>query len=63
MNLVKNALLLVAFALLFIVAVPLQAQSGCVNSPEAPTAVLALAGSAGAGLVIARTRFRARKSK
>jgi XrtJ-associated TM-motif-TM protein len=37
-------LLLLAFA----VALPLHAQSGCTDSPEAPTLVLALVGGLGA---------------
>jgi XrtJ-associated TM-motif-TM protein len=40
---------------------PLYAQSGCGDSPEAPTAILAIVGSAGAFLVSARARFKARK--
>ena len=49
----KTPLLLIGTALLFLVSVPfVHAQgtpiTGCVNSPENPTAVLALVGSAGA---------------
>ncbi len=44
----KTPLLLIGTALLFFVCVPLHADGGCVNSPENPTAVLALVGSAGA---------------
>ncbi len=45
----KSPLLLFSAALLFLVSVPrLHAQTGCVNSPENPTAVLAVVGSAGA---------------
>jgi XrtJ-associated TM-motif-TM protein len=40
----------------FAVAVPLRAQTGCTDSPENPTAVLALVGSAGALLSMARAR-------
>ena len=36
------------------------AQGGCVNSPENPTIVLALIGSASALASAARTRFRRR---
>ncbi len=50
-----------AAVVMLAVALPLQAQSGCINSPENPTAVLAIAGSAGAGFVALRTRLRARK--
>lgn len=49
----KSNLLLAGTALLFLVSAPfVHAQgipiNGCVNSPENPTAVLALVGSAGA---------------
>jgi XrtJ-associated TM-motif-TM protein len=35
-------------AVLLVVAMPLRAQTGCADSPENPTAVLALVGGAGA---------------
>ncbi len=47
----KTPLLLVGTAFLFLVSAPLlhaQTIGGCVNSPENPTAVLAVVGSAGA---------------
>ena len=47
----KSPLVLAASALLFFVSAPLlhaQNPGGCVNSPENPTAVLAVVGSAGA---------------
>jgi len=47
MNL-RKTLLTVGFGLLLAIAVPLRAQSGCVDSPEDPTVVLALVGGAGA---------------
>ena len=53
----KVSLYLAAIALL-LVSAPLYAQGGCVNSPENPTAILALVGSAGAFLVAARGRLR-----
>ena len=53
----KLSLALVAVLLLSICA-PLYAQGGCVNSPENPTAILAVVGSASAFLVAARGRFR-----
>jgi len=59
----KKSLLVVGTAFFFAVALPLHAQGGCDDSPEAPTAILALVGSAGAFLVAARARFNARKSK
>jgi XrtJ-associated TM-motif-TM protein len=51
-----SLLLLFLFAA---VALPLHAQSGCTDSPEAPTAALALVG--GAGALIARLRLRNRR--
>jgi XrtJ-associated TM-motif-TM protein len=52
------ALLLVLMAAA--AATPAMAQNGCVDSPENPTAVLALAGSAGAVVVAVRQRLRRR---
>jgi XrtJ-associated TM-motif-TM protein len=47
MNL-KKTLLAVAFILVLAAALPLRAQTGCEDSPEDPTIVLALVGGAGA---------------
>lgn len=58
MNLKKTALAF-AFTLMLAAALPLRAQTGCDDSPEDPTIVLALVGGAGglaAGLL--RSRFR-----
>jgi len=57
----KKTLLVVGAVLLLAAAMPLYAQSGCGDSPEAPTAILALVGSAGAFVVSARARFKGRK--
>jgi XrtJ-associated TM-motif-TM protein len=54
----KKILLFAAFVVVVAVATPLNAQSGCVNSPENPTALLAVVGSAGAFIAAARSRFR-----
>lgn len=54
-------LLFLVFAGLITAALPLYAQGGCVNSPENPTVVLALVGSAGAFFASTRTRLRARR--
>jgi XrtJ-associated TM-motif-TM protein len=54
----KYSLLL---AVMLVAAAPVYAQGGCVNSPENPTVVLALVGSAGAFLASARARFKARR--
>jgi len=48
-------------ALFLLVAAPLHAQDGCTDSPENPTVVLALVGSAGAFFSMLRTRMKARR--
>ena len=57
----KSSLLLLGIAIFVAAALPLHAQEGCVDSPENPTAILAVVGSAGAFLVSARARFSARR--
>jgi XrtJ-associated TM-motif-TM protein len=63
----KLSLLLFGIALLS-VALPLHAQDGtttsgmCDDSPENPTALLAVVGSVGAFAVSARTRIKARRN-
>jgi XrtJ-associated TM-motif-TM protein len=47
---------------LFAIVAPLQAQSGCTDSPENPTLVLALVGSAGAMFSTMRARLRTRRN-
>jgi XrtJ-associated TM-motif-TM protein len=51
---------MVVVAVTMIAASPLLAQNGCTDSPENPTAVLALVGSAGGVLVALRNRLRRR---
>ena len=58
----KSSLLFTAIAMMLAVTVSANAQGGCVNSPENPTVVLALVGSAGAFLSSARARFKARRN-
>jgi XrtJ-associated TM-motif-TM protein len=58
----KSTLLLIGSAVMLTVCAPVFAQGGCVNSPENPTVVLALVGSAGAFLASARNRIKARRS-
>jgi XrtJ-associated TM-motif-TM protein len=48
-------------ALFILVAARLHAQDGCDDSPENPTAVLALVGGAGAMFSVLRARVRARR--
>jgi XrtJ-associated TM-motif-TM protein len=54
-----------ALLTLVVLTVPAMAhaQTGCTDSPENPTIVLALVGSAGAFFASARTRFKARRKK
>jgi len=58
----KPWLLLIGIALLSSVALPLHAQDGCVNSPENPTAILAVVGSAGVFFTSLRARIKARRN-
>lgn len=57
----KISLAFVGLALLLSVALPLHAQDGCTNSPENPTAILAVVGTAGAFFASARARIKARR--
>ena len=56
----KFILALAVFALVLLVSLPLNAQTGCTDSPENPTAVLALVGSVGVLLSLARARLRSK---
>ena len=44
--------------LMFAVALPLHAQTGCTDSPENPTLVLGLVNAAGIGLYMLRSRIK-----
>jgi XrtJ-associated TM-motif-TM protein len=44
-----------------LIALPLYAQGGCDDSPEAPTVVLAMVAVAGGCLPLARARFGSRR--
>jgi XrtJ-associated TM-motif-TM protein len=57
----KSPLMFLGFALLLFAVHPLHAQTGCTVSPENPTAILAVVGSAGAFLASARARIKARR--
>jgi XrtJ-associated TM-motif-TM protein len=57
----KPTLMFLGFALLLCATLPLHAQVGCTDSPENPTAILALVGSAGAFFATARARIKARR--
>ncbi len=58
----KSSLLLIGSVVMLAAAAPVYAQGGCLNSPENPTVVLALVGSAGAFFASARARMRARRN-
>ena len=57
----KFRALIVLIAVMCIPAL-VRAQTGCDDSPEDPTLVLALVASAGALVTVARARFKARRS-
>ena len=52
---------LVGCAVLLLIAPPLYGQTGCTDSPENPTVVLALVGGAGALFSALRARVKARR--
>lgn len=54
-------LILAGLVVLLSIASPLQAQSGCADSPENPTVVLALVGGAGALWSTLRARIKSRR--
>jgi XrtJ-associated TM-motif-TM protein len=60
----KSCLMIVSVVLLSGITASLHAQGpgGCVNSPENPTAILAVVGSAGVFFASARARIKARRS-
>jgi XrtJ-associated TM-motif-TM protein len=59
----KNSTRLSLLLSLFLMPALAHAQSGCTNSPECPTAILALAGMAGMGISSLRLRKRAGKEQ
>ena len=56
----RLTLLFLGSALFLLTAMPLYAQTGCTDSPENPTGVLALVGTAGALFSTVRARLKAR---
>jgi XrtJ-associated TM-motif-TM protein len=58
----KAALTFLALAAMLLVAAPVHAQTGCTDSPENPTVILALVGGAGALLSSLRAHLRSRRS-
>jgi XrtJ-associated TM-motif-TM protein len=57
----KSMMVFLGCAVLVLVAAPLHAQTGCGDSPENPTVVLALVGGAGAAFSTLRNRLKARR--
>lgn len=58
----NKTFLFLVFSALFFLAAPLYAQNGCADSPENPTVVLALVGSAGALFSAVRARLKTRRN-
>jgi XrtJ-associated TM-motif-TM protein len=58
----KSLLLFLTCVCLVSIAAPLHAQTGCTDSPENPTVILAIVGSAGALISNVRTRLKARRN-
>jgi XrtJ-associated TM-motif-TM protein len=57
----KSTVVFLGCAVMLLVAAPLYGQTGCTDSPENPTVVLALVGGAGALFSAVRARIRARR--
>jgi XrtJ-associated TM-motif-TM protein len=57
----KIFLFFLVCAAMFATPTALYSQGGCVDSPENPTAILAIVGTAGGLFVFGRARFRARR--
>ena len=63
MKIMKKHVLVPAIALVFLMSsCPMYGQVGCEDSPENPTAILALVGIAGVCVAQMRSRLKARKS-
>jgi XrtJ-associated TM-motif-TM protein len=58
----KSAAVSLGCVLFLLAARALQAQTGCTDSPENPTVVLALVGGAGALFSAVRSRVKARRN-
>jgi XrtJ-associated TM-motif-TM protein len=54
----RSTMVFLGCGLILLVAAPLRAQTGCTDSPENPTAVLALVGGVGALWSAVRARRR-----
>lgn len=58
----KSMIVFLGCAVIVLVAAPLYGQTGCTDSPENPTVVLALVGGAGALFSAVRSRLTARRN-
>ena len=58
----RSTVVFLGCAVLLAIAMPLRAQTGCTDSPENPTVVLALVGGAGALFSAVRSRVKARRN-
>ena len=59
----KSVLYVLCATCLLIATAPLYGQTGCTDSPENPTLVLALVGSAGGLFSAVRTRAKGRRNR
>lgn len=59
----KSTMLFLGAVVMLVVTAPLHAQSGCTDSPENPTVVLAVVGSAGALFTSVRARLKGRGTR
>ena len=59
----NTGLVVLGVAFMLLVVAPLRAQTGCTDSPENPTVVLALVGGAGALFSAVRARMKARRGR
>lgn len=59
----RSTVVFLVGAVLALVAAPLVAQTGCTDSPENPTVVLALVGGAGALFSAVRARVKASRGR
>jgi XrtJ-associated TM-motif-TM protein len=58
----RSAFVILGVVILLTIALPLQAQTGCTDSPENPTVVLALVGGAGALFAAVRAKVKKRRN-
>ena len=59
----KRSAKFLTLAMMLVAVLPLAAQTGCANSPENPTLVLAVIGGTGALFSTVRAKIRKRRDK